>query len=835
MRKIFLFLLLVSCINSLYALVSPAEPVFRGYLRQGSAQGILCGPFIDDTDLKTIVDDATITDTALLVVKTDGTSDEDTELQTSSGGDSTVNTWNTVDFASFTDDSFGILGLTATNTSTLGNLIVQLYDTGADNWVLPPYLFIVLPPLAYDLQYGGIVDVSLVNRVAPFNNTTDYVIPVPFVAGTVATYTSTTSITLDASAAATANLYKGHMIEFPSGTGANQSAIITAYTSGRVATLAPALNVALDTTTTYRIYPGTLNVGTVVLETPFDNSTDTVQLANDTITSAKFDESTAYPLKSADTGSTAVARTGADSDTLKTLSDQMDATDTAAEIAAAVWNAPTASYTTDDTFGDFVGSGIPAAVWGEPMAGYITSGDAGWYLGQNAIPGPPGPSSDFGPNAANAVLERAGSTSTTTTIYLTTNTVDSIYSTGTRIIFADSSGLYHEGVIQSNDSDVLSLYTAAGAAPADQTPIYPIGIGYSTLAKSLTNADIDSSFVNAISGDTIDDLIFRQPYAYYESIPKDSIGYMWLFPQWAATLAGIDRLDSTTEDVSNASTSQILYFIPTPSSDRLLWTKGRGVLVEVTTGDYTTYAEGIVSTTSYNEGSGVLTVTLVSSLTATPKDQGNIYLRKGNLTGDVTGTVDTVTNLTNAPTAGDLTATMKASVTAAVPTAAANADAVWDEISTGHIDAGKAGQQIWTDVDAILEDTGQTLNGQLTSLASSVDAVDNFVDTEIALIISELAKVPKSDSTVSWNATALEAIATAVLGKALTEPTAGASPDLPTLDQALSWLYSRWFNKSITTSTEYILYKRDETTKLHEQDVSDDGTNLTVGEAKAAD
>jgi hypothetical protein len=512
-----------------------------------------------------------------------------------------------------------------------------------------------------------------------------------------------------------------------------------------VATLAPALNVALDTTTTYRIYPGTLNVGTVVLETPFDNSTDTVQLANDTITSAKFDESTAYPLKSADTGSTAVARTGADSDTLKTLSDQMDATDTAAEIAAAVWNAPTASYTTDDTFGDFVGSGIPAAVWGEPMAGYITSGDAGWYLGQNAIPGPPGPSSDFGPNAANAVLERAGSTSTTTTIYLTTNTVDSIYSTGTRIIFADSSGLYHEGVIQSNDSDVLSLYTAAGAAPADQTPIYPIGIGYSTLAKSLTNADIDSSFVNAISGDTIDDLIFRQPYAYYESIPKDSLGYMWLFPQWASTLAGIDRLDSAVEDITATSTTSILYFIPTPSSDRLLWTEGRGVLVEATTGDYTTYVEGIITSTSYNEGSGVLTVNLTNPLTASPKDQGNIYLKIGS-----TSSVDL------------------SSITDKLPS---------------------------------------------KSYLAGTDNADGSTDDKTGY---ELA------------ATGLDLVIPA-------ESTAGNTPDSPSLGAMVRYLYERWFNKSVTTGTEYQLYMRDESTKLYEQDVSDDGSALTITEAKAAD
>jgi len=44
-------------------------------------------------------------------------------------------------------------------------------------------------------------------------------------------------------------------------------------------------------------------------------------LANDVIKAASFDESTAFPLKSADTGSTQVARVGADGDTLKTLSD----------------------------------------------------------------------------------------------------------------------------------------------------------------------------------------------------------------------------------------------------------------------------------------------------------------------------------------------------------------------------------------------------------------------------------------------------------------------------------------------------------------------------------
>jgi len=55
-------------------------------------------------------------------------------------------------------------------------------------------------------------------------------------------------------------------------------------------------------------------------------------LPADSITASSYDESTAFPLTSADSGATAVARTGADSDTLETLSDQMDAikADTAA-------------------------------------------------------------------------------------------------------------------------------------------------------------------------------------------------------------------------------------------------------------------------------------------------------------------------------------------------------------------------------------------------------------------------------------------------------------------------------------------------------------------------
>ena len=69
----------------------------------------------------------------------------------------------------------------------------------------------------------------------------------------------------------------------------------------------------------------------------FESAVTLVTLADDAITASKFDESTAFPVKSADTGATAIARVGADSDTLETLSDQMDAitTWTAAAYSAS--------------------------------------------------------------------------------------------------------------------------------------------------------------------------------------------------------------------------------------------------------------------------------------------------------------------------------------------------------------------------------------------------------------------------------------------------------------------------------------------------------------------
>ena len=67
-------------------------------------------------------------------------------------------------------------------------------------------------------------------------------------------------------------------------------------------------------------------------------------ISDDAIKAATFDESTAFPLASADTGSTAVARTGADGDTLETLSDQIDGVG-GGGVADEVWSHATRTLT----------------------------------------------------------------------------------------------------------------------------------------------------------------------------------------------------------------------------------------------------------------------------------------------------------------------------------------------------------------------------------------------------------------------------------------------------------------------------------------------------------
>jgi hypothetical protein len=95
------------------------------------------------------------------------------------------------------------------------------------------------------------------------------------------------------------------------------------------------------------------------------------------------------------------------------------------------------------------------------------------------------------------------------------------------------------------------------------------------------------------------------------------------------------------------------------------------------------------------------------------------------------------------------------------------ADAVWDEAISGHLGAGTTGNALnaagsagdpWS--TPLPGSYGAGTAGLLlgTTIPNAIDAVDNYIDTEIGTLTTELAKVPKSDGSASWNATALAAI-----------------------------------------------------------------------------
>jgi len=100
------------------------------------------------------------------------------------------------------------------------------------------------------------------------------------------------------------------------------------------------------------------------------------------------------------------------------------------------------------------------------------------------------------------------------------------------------------------------------------------------------------------------------------------------------------------------------------------------------------------------------------------------------------------------------------------PTAAAIADAVWDEATSGHTTSGTFGEQVKTDIDAILVDTGTTLDGKIdtidgivdsilvdtgTTLNDKIDVIDGIVDA-ILVDTAVIGSAGAGLSGVPWNA-----------------------------------------------------------------------------------
>lgn len=214
-------------------------------------------------------------------------------------------------------------------------------------------------------------------------------------------------------------------------------------------------------------------------------------------------------------------------------------------------------------------------------------------------------------------------------------------------------------------------------------------------------------------------------------------------------------------------------------------------------------------------------------------------------TNNVIPSVTTVTNLTNAPTSGDLTATMKASVTAAVPTVAGISDGVWDEVLSGHLTSGTtgnalnaagsagdpwatalpgaygsgtAGKIIGDNINATISSrstldaagvrtavglSSANLDTQLAALPTDADvnaACDTAISDASLATAAELAKVPKSDSNVTFNATALASI-NAQCDTAISDAALATASALATVDTNVDTIVSKLPSGNIGDAT----------------------------------
>lgn len=259
-------------------------------IRKNTAQIITVGPFLDKTDGVTPELSLTVTGchTTLVADTADGSAptlviDADA---TASGGDN--------DLVHITNDNAGYysLELTATQTNRNGHGRLCINDDDVHCPVFHDLVF--LDANVFDSLYGtdklNVDMVEISGDATAADNLEDM-------------FEETTAI--------------GNLIDFVDGTG---------YAGGTI---------KLATDATLNATQGSYAPA---------KAGDLMGLADDAITSAKFDESTAFPVKSADTGSTALARTGADSDTLETLSDQIDGAALEATLTAikgAGWSTET--------------------------------------------------------------------------------------------------------------------------------------------------------------------------------------------------------------------------------------------------------------------------------------------------------------------------------------------------------------------------------------------------------------------------------------------------------------------------------------------------------------
>jgi hypothetical protein len=168
----------------------------------------------------------------------------------------------------------------------------------------------------------------------------------------------------------------------------------------------------------------------------------------------------------------------------------------------------------------------------------------------------------------------------------------------------------------------------------------------------------------------------------------------------------------------------------------------------------------------------------------------------------------------------------------ALPTAAENADAVWDEATSGHTTSGTFGEQVKTDIDEILTDTGTTLQAEVDGIQADTEDIQSRLPAALtgdgnikadALKLNGAA--PNNLSAAQVNAEVVDALATDTYAEPASVPAATSS-----LKDKINWLFALARNKLTQTSTTQTLRNDADNSSIATSTDSDDGTTYTRGE-----
>lgn len=206
---------------------------------------------------------------------------------------------------------------------------------------------------------------------------------------------------------------------------------------------------------------------------------------------------------------------------------------------------------------------------------------------------------------------------------------------------------------------------------------------------------------------------------------------------------------------------------------------------------------------------------------------GNVSGSVGSVTGNINTAAGTIQTLDALDTAQD---TQHAATQAAIPTAAANADAVWDEARAGHVGAGSFGEGVASVqgnvTGSVASVTGAvgSVTGAVGSVTGAVGSVTGNVGGNVTGSVGSLATQAKADV----NAEVLDVLNVDTFAEPGQETPAATNTLIKKLGYLFKWARNKQdFNK---TTGVHNFYSDDGTTVDQKSTDSDDATTYTKGE-----